>query len=193
MVDPWDEIAAGWDDDPIVQAYAAAAFGSLKIALENLGIDLRGARVCDFGCGTGQLVQRLADTVEAIDAVDTSAQMRAALDRKIAERGWAHVMTAAHPPPDGRYDLIVCSSVCAFLDDYPGTVAQLAGQLVPGGVFVQWDWALDPTADEPMGLTAEAIDAALTAAGLQVISVAVGFEATFEGNVMAPLMGVGRR
>jgi SAM-dependent methyltransferase len=106
---------------------------------------------------------------------------------------WTAANIDEDPLAEGVFDVILCSSVCAFLPDYPGTVALLAERLAPGGVFVQWDWERDPSAEEPSGLTTDEIHAALAGAGLTVESVGVGFEATVEGMTMRPLMGVGQR
>lgn len=191
--DPWDEAAAGWDDEPAVRQYSAAAFDSLVAALDERGISLDGSTVCDFGCGTGLMTERLADAAESIDAVDTSEAMIATLDAKAADRGWQRVRTShAIPHGDHTHDLVVCSSVCGFLDDYPGTVQQLVGLLRPGGVFVQWDWERDEdTAGD--GLTPNEIERSLAAAGLVDLRVGTAFEVEIYDEVMAPLMGIGQR
>lgn len=193
--DAWAEAAESWDDDPIVNAYAQAAWASL---LDAVAVEAD-ARVLDFGCGTGLLAERLASRVREVVAVDASPAMVQILAAKALpnvrhgvaslspERGDDDALTA------GPFALIVCSSVCAFLDDYPGTVARLAARLAPGGHLVQWDWELDPTADEPFGLTREHITQALEGAGLEVVSVGVGFDVPVEDQHMRPLMGVGRR
>jgi predicted TPR repeat methyltransferase len=190
----WDEYAAGWDDDPGARAYAAAAFDSLCEILVFHDLSLDGARVCDFGCGTGLLTERLIDRADAIDAIDSSPAMREVLTEKIARHGWADVHPKALLESAAeRYDLIVCSSVCGFLEDYPGTVVALVAALQPDGLFVQWDWEADPSDADPHGLTRLEIRDALTAAGLESVQVDVGFRADFEGETMAPLMGSGRR
>ena len=38
------------------------------------------------------------------------------------------------------FDLIVASSVCAFVPDYQQTLSDLQLLLKEDGVFVQWDW-----------------------------------------------------
>lgn len=194
MGSEWDEYAAGWDEDPAARAYAAAAFGSLVDLLQSFGLTLDGARVCDFGCGTGLLTERLVDRVASIDAVDSSTAMLAVLDAKAERHGWTTVATMPAPAePTAPYDLVVCSSVCGFLDDYPGAVAALVSMIRAGGLFVQWDWEADPGAGAADGLTRAEIREALTAAGLESVQVDVGFHVDFEGETMAPIMGVGRR
>lgn len=193
--DPWGERAATWDRDPAVVAYADAAWASLLAAVP-VGSE---ARVLDFGCGTGLLTERLAPRVRDVVAVDASRAMVEVLARKalpnvrfgVAE--WTPETICDDELAAGPFDLVACSSVCAFLDDYPGAVAMLADRLAPKGYFVQWDWELDPTAVEPFGLTSEGITRALVRAGLEVVSVRIGFDLASEGQRMRPLMGIGRR
>lgn len=194
----WDGMAATWDDDPIVRAYSAAAFTSLQDALAARGTSLSGSRVLDFGSGTGLLTAAMAAQAERVVALDVSSAMLAVLDRKElpnVETVCGPLHTQRHSPmlAPRTFDLVTCSSVCAFLADYPEAVRQLAGLLAPGGWFVQWDWALDPTAETPMGFTPETIRAALQGAGLVDLSVGVGFQVPIEGHTMAPLMGLGRQ
>lgn len=192
--DPWAEHAADWDTNPATVAYAEGAMDSLRDALPITPTQ----RVLDFGCGTGLLAERLAPHVADIVAVDASPAMVTRLRAKELPNvrpvaaTWTPESVAAAAADLGTFDLVVCSSVCGFLPDYPGAVAMLASLLRPGGHFVQWDWELDPTADEPYGLTRDAIRDAIAGAGITVVSVDVGFEVPFEGHTMAPLMGIGR-
>ncbi len=193
----WDEYADGWDADPGARAYAEAAFESLTATLAARGKSLAGARVLDFGCGTGLLTERLSGAAERVVAVDLSSKMVAQVDAKIADRGWTNVRTLVGSHAEAAalgepFDLIVCSSVCAFVPDYPATVVALAALLGPEGLFVQWDWELDPDADEPYGLTREAIHSALEGASLVDVVVETAFERPMGERVMRPLIGVGR-
>lgn len=193
----WDEHAQTWDTGGPV-AYADAAAASLVRHTQPLGFALSGARVLDFGCGTGLLSERMVARGARVVALDPSPGMMAGLRAKI-EAGLEGVeaieghLEEGHPALEQPFDLIVASSVCAFLPNYPRTVRELAELLQPGGLFVQWDWAWNAEDDEPFGLTREAIREALSGAGLTVCRVDLGFEADFEGQTMAPLMGIGRR
>lgn len=193
--DPWDEYASEWDDDPAARAYAAAAFASLVDALEERGVALDGAVVCDFGCGTGLLTEQLADVVGSIVAVDTSARMLDVLADKIVEYGWRNVELRREVPVSrGSHDLVVCSSVCGFLDDYPGVaVRRLADLLRPGGVFVQWDWERDDARGDAHGLSRREVEQAIGSAGLVRVRVDTAFEVEIDGAVMRPLIGVGQK
>ena len=190
----WDECAAAWDDDAAVRAYATGVAESLASLAEASDLDLDGAGGCDFGCGTGALTEWLASRCGHIDAIDTSPAMLDVLRTKIDRNGWTHVRLLDHLPPTPQgYNAILCSSVLAFVDDYPAQVTTLVQHLAPGGMFVQWDWELDPDADEPHGLVNAEICQALEGAGLSEVAVGVGFEALADGEAMRPLMGSGHR
>ena len=148
----WDEHASTWDEDPVVRADSPAALDSLRAEAAPHGVALAGARICDFGCGTGLLTGQLAGDAARIDAVDSSPAMLDVVTGKIGLNGWAHVRALSTlPPPGEAYDLVVCSSVCAFVDDYPVAARHLASLPRPGGLLVQWDWELDPDDAGPHG------------------------------------------
>lgn len=189
VANEWDESAEGWDGDEATRAYAAGAFASLCALLEPTS--LAGMRVLDFGCGTGLLTEQLAGAAH-VHAVDASPAMLAVLDEKVAEHTWASIVTSlAVPTEPGDFDLVVCSSVMAFVDDYPATAKQLVELLAPGGRFVQWDW--ERVDGDSHGLSRSEITGALDGAGLENVTVDVGFEADAHGQTMRPLMGVGQR
>ena len=203
----WDDAADGWDGDDATRAYAAAAFDSLAAVLDAAGVSLAGARVLDFGCGTGLLTEHLVDGGAAVVAMDTSRAMIAVLDAKVAERGWTTVRTTTSLTADsndgvgapGPFDLVVCSSVLGFVDDYPATVSDLASRLRSGGLFVQWDWERADTdasdtdeGTDDHGLSGDEIASALTAAGLVDGTVVEAFRIPIGEHTMAPLMGHGR-
>jgi RimJ/RimL family protein N-acetyltransferase len=188
----WDRYAQSWDGDAAARAYAAAAFASLQDVGQGAGIALDGAEVIDFGCGTGLLTERLVAAGATVEAVDTSTAMLDVLDSKIVERHWASVRTGTALPLEGfTFDLVVCSSVCSFLDDYPGTIGELVTRLRAGGLFVQWDW--ERADEDSHGLTRDEILEALTRAGLVDIAVSAAFTVEVAGQRMTPLVGHGRR
>ena len=191
---PWDEYAAGWDEDVGTRRYAAAAFASLVAVLEDQGATLDGARVCDFGCGTGLLTELMVDTVRGVDAVDTSGAMLACISTKIHEHGWANVRPSTTLPESTEtHDLVVCSSVLGFVDDYPGAVERLGSLLAPDGLFVQWDWERGSADADCHGLSRDEIHDALLTGGLAVVAIEHAFEIPMGGVAMRPLMGVGRK
>ena len=188
----WDDEAETWDDDPVVRTYSRAAYRSLVEHLSGAGVSLEGAAVLDFGCGTGLLTAAMAAHAREVVGYDLSAAMTAKLAAKNLEN--VRALSGHLAEHDlGLFDVITCSSVCAFLPDYPATVVELTRLLAPGGTFVQWDWELDPSAEEAFGLARGDIERALREAGLQDVAVRVGFREPVEDMLMAPLMGTGRR
>ena len=200
MSETWDEYATTWDQGgPVV--YADAAVESLHRQAKTLNLPLADTRVLDFGCGTGLLAERLASEGAHIVALDPSKGMIDRLQAKVDDGlqnvtpilGVLDEQMLATPTFAQPFDLVVASSVCAFVEDYPATVRRIASCLRNGGVFVQWDWLRDEDDEEPYGLTPESITQAHKQAGLQVLYVGEAFQAAFEGMTMAPLMGIGRR
>lgn len=191
VLNEWDAHASGWDDDPAARAYAKAAFEALEQLLRRKTLSLDGATVLDFGCGTGLLTERLVGAGATVHAIDTSGAMLDVLRAKGQLFETGRVIAGATLPTGQVCRVVVCSSVCAFLDDYPATVVELLARLEPGGLFVQWDW--EPTHGDDHGLTRAEIATALGAAGLVDVEVAVGFDTETDGQRMVPLMGWGRR
>ena len=198
----WDSYAEDWDEDEGARAYSQAAFEYLTRLCAERSVRLVGARTCDFGCGTGLLTEKLAPVCAVVMAVDTSDRMIDRLRRKIDRLGLTNVHTTTEAVEHAvrhnialfgsPFDLVVCSSVCAFLDDYAGTTGTLGRLLRPGGLFVQWDWELDPHAQEPFGLTREQVEATLSSSGLEAIQVTTAFEVSTGDKTVRPLMGVGQ-
>ena len=198
----WEEIAKTWDERQGTDTYAAAAYDSLERSCEDLDFSLSGSRACDFGCGTGLLSERLAEKCAEVVAIDSSKNMIAALEGKISSNSLDRIRplcttlgaetVATNPLLSEPFDIVVCSSVCAFLDDYPGAVTLLGGLLRKGGLFVQWDWELTPDTEMPAGLTRGVIRDALLGAGLEVVSIDTGFAFINRTTTMSPLMAVGR-
>ncbi len=192
----WDSLADSWDTTTGTRAYSQAAFESLQTVLAENNSSLDGAVVCDFGAGTGLLTELLVTAGASVDAFDTSSGMRSELRAKSERLGWRGVrvfedIPANTPADKDRYDLVVCSSVCGFVPDYPATVQALVNKLRPGGLFVQWDWERDPSNSESNGLLVGDIRAALAEAQLIDITVATAFSIDVDGFEMAPLIGHG--
>lgn len=190
----WDEVASTWDEGVAQRGYADAAYESLQRHLLSFKLTFAGAHVCDFGCGTGLLTEKIVGECGKIDAVDSSAAMLQVLKAKVGSNGWRNVSALAKVPLEGpEYDFVLCSSVCGFLDDYTVTVRQLVQRMRPGGLFAQWDWELNPKADDPTGLSRDAIVTCLEGAGLERVCVDTAFTITAEDRTMSPLLGIGRK
>ena len=189
MSDSWDEYAEEWDSNADVAEYSEKAFLSLKKFIKPEGLT-----VLDFGCGTGQLAQKIADTAASVVAVDTSPKMIDVLKAKkipnITPMALDLSESSAKDNPAFRtgFDLIVASSVCAFLPDYGKTLLDLKALLKEGGTFVQWDWQRS-TDEDDRGFTREEIIEAYSNAGLSTVEVSEAFSI----GSMQVLMGVATR
>jgi 2-polyprenyl-3-methyl-5-hydroxy-6-metoxy-1,4-benzoquinol methylase len=190
----WDDFASGWDSNDEVRAYAEKAFDSWTQKVVPLVSDLPNRRILDFGCGTGLLTEKLAPLCGQIVAVDTSARMIDILRRKVIEAGIDNI-TALQiavntatinecPELASKFDLIVASSVCSFLQDYEATLGDLSSVMNPGGWFIQWDWLAD--------MPVERIQGAFEASGLIGHGVEEAFTMNTEGESMPVVMGIGR-
>ena len=198
----WDSYAEGWDEDAGVRAYAQAAFECLARLCAERSASVVGARTCDFGCGTGFLTEKLATVCAGVVALDTSTEMMDRLRRKIDQLGLTNVHTTTETIEYAvrhdkaifgiPFDVVVCSSVCAFLDDYAATTRTLVRLLRPGGLFVQWDWEVDPHVPDSFGLAREDVNATLLGAGLEAVHVTSAFEVSLGDETVRPLVGVGQ-
>ena len=190
----WDEFALGWDTNDDVRTYAEMAFDSWRRKVAPIVRDLPNCRVLDFGCGTGLLTEKIAPICGQILAVDTSAKMLGVLQEKISDTNISNVTameiavnaTTVKENPDlaSKFGLVVASSVCSFLPDYETTLCNLVSILNPGGLFVQWDWLADMSADR--------IRSAFEAAGLFDVSIEEAFTMESGDESMAVVMGIGR-
>ncbi|WP_197409205.1 MULTISPECIES: class I SAM-dependent methyltransferase [Microbulbifer] len=155
----WDSYAEGWDSNSDVISYSERAFRSLTETL-----DYKGARILDFGCGTGLLTERLSPLAGSIVALDPSRKMLAVLDAKqLGNVDTIHSSLTRELIDQNRqlqegFDLIVASSALAFVPNCRETVGLLAGLLNRGGHLVQWDW-LKEGGGEDTGFTREDIAA----------------------------------
>lgn len=195
--DTWDERADAWDEQEETHVYAAQAFETLVPHVEEHLGEWSDLRVLDFGSGTGLLTAKLAPRCRELVALDLSPKMIAQLDVKAAREGWHNVSSFAGPlsswTDTNSFDLIVASSVCSFLADFPGDLRQLSSKLRPGALFVQWDWQKNAAAGWSEGFSEEDLRRAYDVAQLDVIRADLGFTFAFGGNELGVLMGVGKK
>ncbi len=191
MTESWDKYAAEWDDNEAVITYSKKAFASLcEIA------ELDGLRIFDFGCGTGLLSEQMAKHAERIVALDPSVKMAAVLKRKNLQNVDALVGEITDETLQSRadfvssFDLVVASSVCAFLPDYRLTLGLLKRLLKPRGLLIQWDW-LKSGEDQESGFTESEVATEFERVGLRVLSISTPFSLDGESGGMKVVMGVG--
>ncbi|EJC6860763.1 class I SAM-dependent DNA methyltransferase [Vibrio parahaemolyticus] len=191
MAQDWDGLAKNWESNPATEQFAQSVFAQLQQLTQ-----LDGIKVLDFGCGTGQLSQLLSPIVKDIVALDASEAMIEELDKKellnvepvvdALSRG----LVAQHPAFRGQFDLVVASSVLAFVDDVESSLDIAHSLLNEGGYFVHFDWVAESEQD---GFTLSRSEIALSNAGFVDVEAKKVFDITSDGQTMSVLMGVGRR
>ena len=193
MKDSWDDYAEGWDTNPDAIRYSQMAFDSL------LGVaDIEGAEVFDLGCGTGLLSEKIASQAKSIVALDTSPKMMAVLQAKNLPNvtpvfcSLPSLLNKNNSEYQSRFDLVVASSVCAFVPDYGEVLEQIKTILKPGGQLIQWDW-YSPDASSHPGFTEDQISGAIIHAGFSSVSVSHGFAMSGPDGDATVLLAVARK
>lgn len=113
----------------------------MSLVLETIDRHARpGGRVLDVGCGTGFLLERLAERGFSGTGVDLSPESVEHARRRLAEIGAADRLTAvvgsAYEPPEGPFDLIALTDVLEHLEEPRACLAALRAQLAPDGLLV---------------------------------------------------------
>jgi 2-polyprenyl-3-methyl-5-hydroxy-6-metoxy-1,4-benzoquinol methylase len=188
----WNEQAETWDSSNETLYYSNQVFKLLtnKINLNNLDI-------LDFGCGTGLLTDHMTKQARQIVAIDIAEKMIEVLDKK----NYKNVKTIIgelskttiekNPELQGKFDLIVASSVCAFVPDYHGVLSIIKSLLKPNGSFFQWDWLLAEN-ESGYGFTKQRITESFESVGLKLDSLETPFYLEMNDEKMEILMAVGK-
>lgn len=191
MSKEWDEYADGWDSNSEVISYSGKAFDSLSKV-----VDITGLRVLDFGCGTGLLTERISPLAKEIVALDTSTKMISILNEKklVNVVALTDELTVSLVNENGvfssKFDLVVASSVCAFLPSFENTLSLIKSILKPDGTFVQWDW-LAEMEDGDSGLSKARVREAYNSTGLKLHFMGEPFTMSGPEGGMKVLMAVG--
>lgn len=120
-----------WNPDQYhkFQAERSAPFDDL-LKLVELRPGLKGV---DLGCGTGELTQRLAETLpeSEILGLDNSPQMLAKADA--VKRAGLTFELGDQANLSGQYDLIFSNAALQWTENHPRLIGHLYGRLAPGG------------------------------------------------------------
>jgi malonyl-CoA O-methyltransferase len=124
---------------------AETAVSALEASIVNgLGIDLRGARVLDAGCG---IARRLRDAIDAGAAttfgVDLTPRM---LEQADGDELLAAADVRAIPAADDAFDVVWCRLVLGHLPALDEAYAELARVCARGGAVVTSDFHPDAVA-----------------------------------------------
>ncbi|WP_336886263.1 class I SAM-dependent methyltransferase [Vibrio floridensis] len=191
MAHNWDEAAKEWESNPATEQFAQSVFNQLT-SLANLN----GARILDLGCGTGLLSRKMSPLAKEIIALDSSEEMIEELDKKQLPNvepvvdSLTRGLAAQHPAFRGQFDVVVASSVCAFIDDLPTTLEVSHSLLNIGGCFIHWDWIAE---SDDEGLTMKRAEHLLLQAGFDEVSVKPSFSLALGGSEQKVFVGIGKR
>lgn len=192
MAHDWDEYAANWENDPTTHIFAQSVFQQLTKILS-----LQGKHILDFGCGTGLLSQLMSPLARDIVALDSSEAMIEELDRKELRNvepvvdSLTRGLVAQHPAFRKQFDLVVASSVCAFLPNVQD-VADIIFTLVDeGGYFIHFDWLADGKSE--IGLSLVEMETVLKTAGFSSVETQIAFDVTTEQGVLPVMVGIARK
>jgi SAM-dependent methyltransferase len=171
-VNEFDEKAASWDLDPAKVERAERVAG---LILAQAG-PLAGARVLEYGCGTGLLGFALHPHVHHVTLADSSPGMMAVLRAKIAASGAGNLvpLLIGDDPeaiPGEPFDLVCSLMTLHHIPDTAGALARFHGLLAPGGRLCISDLDLEDGsfhgawADVHRGFSRESLGEQLAAAG----------------------------
>jgi SAM-dependent methyltransferase len=114
-----------------------------EIVVERVGL-VRGERVLDLGCGTGNAALALAKAGADVVAVDPAPRLVEVTRARTADAGFAlevlHGEAAAIPLPDDSVDVIVSVFAVIFAPNAAAAIADMARVLAPGGRIVLTAW-----------------------------------------------------
>ena len=142
--------------DPVIAEYSAAARdydekwsfyvdSTTRATLSRLQLRPED-RVLDIGCGTGELLSRIAARYPAarLAGLDPVPEMLAVAKRKLSgdvdlRVGWADEL----PWPEGSFDLVVSCNMFHYVTHPLAALREMQRVLRPGGQIVITDWCDD--------------------------------------------------
>ncbi|HSK52357.1 MAG TPA: methyltransferase domain-containing protein [Clostridia bacterium] len=135
--DPWLAYEVAWE---FVER-------SLRAGLDTI----RGKRILDVGCGTGEFVRRLADLGAVGIGVEPSEGMRRVARSKVPSARFLDGHLAATSLPDDAVDAAIATYVVSHLApaEQPGAIAELMRVVADRGPIVVVDVAAASLSDMP--------------------------------------------
>lgn len=149
VTDLFHDKAADWDQRPVPQQISEGVFASLQARVPLSP----GARVLDFGAGTGLLASKLAPLVGRLLAVDVSPAMLEQLSRKPELSGKVEIFCQdlLERPLDQRADVVVSAMAMHHVRDTRGLTRALFAHLEPGGRLALADLDAEDGSFHPPG------------------------------------------
>lgn len=144
--------------------------GPAEVARVLDGVDLRGRRVLDIGCGAGGITALMAYGYGASEVVgiDVEAPVCAAAETFARRKGVAERVTIRQvepgplPFPDGSFDVVFSKDSIVHIADKEALAAEVFRVLRGDGLFVASDWLTsrdgEPSAEMRHYLACEDLD-----------------------------------
>ena len=141
----YDAMADSWWNESgflhVLRGLNPARFGYMRrVLVEELGIEPRGKKTLDVGCGGGLLAEEFARLGCEVTGIDPSEQSleaaraharTAGLDIEYRQGTGEHI-----PFPDGAFDTVYCCDVLEHVNDLDRVIAETARVLKPGGAYL---------------------------------------------------------
>jgi 2-polyprenyl-6-hydroxyphenyl methylase/3-demethylubiquinone-9 3-methyltransferase len=140
----YDTMADSWWDEGgclhVLRGLNPARLGYIRrVLVDEVGIDLRGKKTLDVGCGGGILAEEFARLGCDVTGIDPSEKSIEAARSHARQEGLAidyRIGTGeALPFPDASFELAYCCDVLEHVDDVNRVVAEISRILQPGGIF----------------------------------------------------------
>jgi SAM-dependent methyltransferase len=133
----FDREAASWSSEYRPTGHMADRIERFLTALRPLCA--APGEILDFGCGTGEIAAALADGGWRVAGCDLSPMMIEAARAKWQDRRieWGTLEPGANLPfANGRFDVVIASSVLEYLENLPAHLSEIARVLRPGGWYL---------------------------------------------------------
>ncbi len=132
----FDARARTWDEDVAKRLRAERVAGLIAARVPSL----ERKRVLEYGAGTGLLGLALQPLVATVTLADTSREMLAVADEKIAAGGLRNARTllvdlTSAPPPDAEFDLVCTLMVLHHIPDTDAILRAFHRALSSGGTL----------------------------------------------------------
>lgn len=196
----FDAKARTWDADPAKLERAGRVADLMARRIPGLA----GARVLEYGAGTGLLGFALRDRARQVTLADSSREMLAVAREKLAQSGAANVDVvaldlASGQVPDRRFDVICSLLVLHHVADTDQLLRRLHDALEPGGSLCLSDLDAEDGSfhgqgfDGHSGFDRVRLAASLERAGFEEARLETAFEIRKAGRVYPAFLAVARR